>query len=200
MMRRIWAIAVVSLVVMQCAFAGSDLDTIELDLKAHRAPAYSFTQERHIAILAKPVQSSGTVFFSANKGLCWHIEKPYSSWLLVDQSGIAEIDPQGHRNQLMAGGNPVFETFSWVYLALFEGQMARLQQRFVVQPKIEGSNWSLNLLPLPDSPLAWLQQIQLAKSGDSDSLSLVEKNSDHVELRFTALSSDTASGMENRCW
>lgn len=184
------------------AFADSAdaLQAIQQNLSSYRQSEYQFTQERRIAVLSRPVLSSGVLDFSPDHGLCWQLQKPYATTLLIDADGIFQIEKNKARKRLMAGGNPVFETFSRVYLALFKGDVRQLQQDFELQPSVQADGWRLALLPKPDSPLSWLQAIEMSRVSDRIHLVLKEKNADQVDLAFTPVSSSGDASSSGECW
>lgn len=176
------------------------LQAIQQDLSRYRQPEYQFTQERRIAVLSRPVLSSGVLDFSADHGLCWQLQKPYATTLLIDAEGIFQIEKEQAPKRLMAGGNPVFETFSRVYLALFKGDVRQLQKDFELQPSMLDDGWTLELLPKADSPLSWLQVIEMSRTADRIHLILKEKNADQVDLAFTPVLSSGDAPASSECW
>lgn len=174
---------------------------IQQQLQERMATSFHFVQERRLAVLTKPVVSSGLLAFSAQQGLCWNIARPYVATLLVNDAGIFQMEPGQPNKQLMASGNPVFETFAHVYMALFKGEMAKLDQAFSLQPARDGDNWSIVLVPLPGSPLVWLQQIEISQQRGVNQLTLLEKNGDRTDIRFEPVASAaTQDAKAAACW
>ncbi len=209
-MKRLAACLVAVSMLLPVSLARGDdaalLAGIQKQLQAQLATSFSFEQQRHLAVLTRPVVSSGRLEFSEDKGLCWNIRKPYTTTLLVNDAGIYQVQAGQANQQLMASGNPVFETFANVYMALFKGEMGKLGQAFALQPQRDGDNWSIRLVPLPDSPLVWLQQIEISQQGGVNQLSLQEKNGDHTDIRFepvvaSANNAETQdAGTVETCW
>ncbi len=197
---------VVGLVLLVCLPAGAvppadtALEKIQQDLARQRQPEYLFTQERRIAVLNRPVLSSGVLDFEVEKGLCWRLLQPYAMTLLINAEGIFQIEADSAPKRLMAGGNPVFETFSRVYMALFKGEFQGLEADFELAPEWHEAFWQITLTPRPNSPLAWLQAIDMERKAERIHLRLREKNGDQVDLAFSAVeSTDNVTGTI-LCW
>lgn len=181
------------------AETAATLAAIQQQLQGQRVTSFMFGQERHIALLTRPVLSSGQLEFSGQQGLCWQILQPYATTLLVNDAGVFQIGRDRQRKQLMAGGNPVFEIFAQVYLALFQGNLAQLDRHFSVLPDRQGDDWSIRLVPLPQSPLVWLEQIEIRQTAGVNQLILREKNQDHTLIRFQPVLDGAATGGD-ACW
>lgn len=162
---------------------------------------FDFTQERQMVVLARPMVSSGRLQFSQNAGLCWQLSTPYTAVMLINSDGIYQIE-ESRRKQLMASGNPVFETFSHVYMALFRGDLVPLQRDFTLAPALDANGWIIRLQPKPGSALGWLREVVLEQRGDVTRLRLQEHHGDSVDLRFTPVV-PTATGdqlSQSACW
>lgn len=175
------------------------LQVISQSLRDRAGERYQFTQERQVALLNKPVKSSGVLAISNQHGMCWAISKPYTMTMLIGEQGIFEIDSKGERRLLMPSANPVFETFSRVYLALFRGEVAALQQDFTLQPEVTDQGWNLELVPQSQNSLKWLQQIRFSQRSSELTLELEEKNSDSTVIRFIEEGPDSEPE-PHLCW
>lgn len=173
------------------------LADIQKSIQPKQKAAYFFKQERNISVLTKPVLSFGEVHFDTSKGLCWQIQKPYISTLLVNEQGVFEVNNGKSNALLMEGGNPVFEAFSKVYLALFNGQINVLPQFFSVSIQMDEMGWTLDLLPPAQSPLSWLQSIEVSQIQGTNSLKLIEKNQDFSVITIEPMGGESEGAL---CW
>lgn len=173
---------------------------IQSQLQSSLGSDYEFIQQRHIALLTKPVNSLGEVNFSSDYGLCWQIKKPYSSTLLVNEVGVHEIEDHKKAKLIMAGGNLVFEAFSKVYLALFNGELLNLREDFSVTTHPKDGGWVVLLVPTEKSPLSWLDRIEVSQTEGVNSLRLQEKNDDYSLISIKPIKLNEGVHKDIPCW
>jgi|GEM_PF-2804865 len=158
---------------------------------------FQFVQTRTLSILSRPVISSGFLQYETEQGMCWIIQKPYLSVLKINQGGIREVLPDGSERLLLPSGNPLFETFSRVYMGVLLGDFQGLSQDLEMQPGVAAAGWDLKLIPLQKTGMDWLQSIVLSGDAQSTHIVLHEKNGDRNELQFAPVQTIEAT---RQCW
>ena len=87
-------IGLAALVLMTLAWSSS-WDSIHSAAQDIRSVQATFTQEKHLQILAQPLQSHGLLIFSAPDRLRWEYQAPLPSVLLMDEGRIQRFVKTG---------------------------------------------------------------------------------------------------------
>jgi outer membrane lipoprotein-sorting protein len=114
-----------------------------------QAPGLSarFREEKHLAMLDKPLVTEGTIHFSPPGRLARHAERPVPSTLLIDGNQLQFGDADG-RQSLDLGTNPVARLFVDSFVELLAGDRPGLERIFKVQLAARpGGGWELTLVP-----------------------------------------------------
>lgn len=97
----------------------------------------NFQQEKHLKILRKPLQSTGTFTYHQSKGVIWKTLTPIPSLLLVNESRL--LTGQGEQ--------AVPAAFGKVFKAMLGGELARLAAGFAITGEEQKTSWRLQLKP-----------------------------------------------------
>ena len=107
-----------------------------------------FVQRRHLAGLARPLESSGTFLFSRDAGIDWHTELPFDSQFLLTGSHITQRDEGGVSLEIDAADQPALAVVSRVFFALFALDLEALSHDFELYGERAGNaGWVLGLKP-----------------------------------------------------
>lgn len=107
-----------------------------------------FTQTRTLAAMKQPLVSTGSLVFFRDAGALWRIDTPYRATWIMRDSGMVEIDAEGHRvaGKGSQGARGAAEV-SKMMRAMFSGDLSALYSQFDVQAQGTTSRWTLQLTP-----------------------------------------------------
>lgn len=181
-----------------------DLGALLASFRAMPGLEARFTEEKKLALLARPLKSEGTIYFLPGVALLRATESPKKSEILIagDYLTIRESgrDLEGGQAgkierldlRAMHAVRPLVEGL----LMLFTGDRAALERAFSADLKSEGAEWELQLAP-KDSQLAHLLErmtirgsgylvrtiVIKERSGDESTMRILEAN---PRRRFSA--------------
>ncbi len=121
-----------------------------------------FHEQKQIALLVKPLESSGQIYFVPPNRLARFTLEPEPSALIIDGDKLRFQQGDGAKFDL--SGNPMARTFIDNFIVLFNGDLPKLQNLYYTNFSTEGKNWSLTLEPR-GSPLRRLVK-EIALRGD----------------------------------
>jgi outer membrane lipoprotein-sorting protein len=123
----------------------------------------SFSEEKHIALLAKPLTSRGTLFFTHPGLLLRRIEAPEPSEVVISKDSLRMRDKAGEQTldlRTRKDIRPFVESLTWI----LAGDRAALEKVYTIafQPEQAARPWQLSLKPkvLPLSQLIAELRIQ----------------------------------------
>jgi hypothetical protein len=128
-------------------------DVTPLTLKFGEILRGRFVQERQLAGFAKPLRTTGTFVLVPGRGLIWRALTPFQDTTVITPDGIlGQVNGQ-ETMRLLASRMPGLGHFYDVLGAAVSGNVAPLEQTFVVKRSESPGSWQLLLTPLhPDSP------------------------------------------------
>lgn len=144
---------------------GRELDAVLARVRIDRMTC-SFHEEKHIALLAKPVRSTGTIYFARDKGVVRKTLEPSSAEVVVTTTTLktrrgtrTETIPLGKSKQLKA--------FALVFPTVLRGQRAELERDFALG--LYGSEkgwWALSFVPRDEALRAVVQRVLVVGRSD----------------------------------
>jgi outer membrane lipoprotein-sorting protein len=143
-----------------------DIDQLMQSLAATRSGHASFVEKKSIAILNKPVESSGELFYSAPDRLEKRTLKPKTESMLLDKNTLT-VEQRGKKHVLPLQNYPEVAAFIDSIRGTLAGDRKTLERTYTLS--IEGSeqNWSLALLPIEDKMKKVVAKISIAGSGNA---------------------------------
>ena len=159
-----------------------------------------FVQVQHRALLAKPLESTGTLAFSRPDRILWKVEAPASSVFVIDGTKVGMAYPDlGVREEMDLEGNPDAERLTRGLMVWLAGDLEQVTRDYLV-------TWSpgppsvATLVPRDDTLSALLSKLELTISGEPprvDRVVMYEPDGDRIEIALSdlvldpSLSSDT---------
>lgn len=134
--------------------AFSDLDGLEA----------SFAEEKHIGLLARPIRSSGRLYYTTPPRLARHTESPRRSSVVISPGRIL-VREDGRSEVLELGARPDAQAFVESLLWLFSGNYERLSQAFSIEFESEVDGWRLRMEPRSEQIGALISELIVAGSG-----------------------------------
>ncbi len=105
-----------------------------------------FRETRELDLLAVPLESSGVLYFVPPDRLARFTLEPAFSALLVEGESV-RFREAPEAEEIDLSGSPAARVFVDHFIALWSGDLERLQQLYRAQLGAEGSGWKLVLQP-----------------------------------------------------
>ena len=155
------------------AFAAWDLGQLMETLAQTQSSRASFVEKKSIALLDKPVESSGELLYTAPDRLEKRTFKPKPESMVVNGDELLiERGRQKHRLQLQA--YPELAAFIDSIRGTLAGDRAALERNYRLSLEGSAERWTLQLLPLDEKMQAVIQHIRIA--GVRDQVRSIEIN------------------------
>jgi len=141
---------------------GSELAELMQAMAATSGVVANFRERKQLALLEKPLESSGTLYFVPPDRLARFTRTPEPSALIINGEKLRFQQGDGEKFDL--SGNPMARIFIDNFIALFNGDLPRLRGLYHTNFSADGENWTLILEPR-HSPLRGIVK-QIALRGD----------------------------------
>lgn len=138
-----------------------NIDQLMQTLAQTRAERALFAEKKYVAILDKPVESSGELFYRAPDRLEKRTLKPKPESMILDQDSLLiERGRQKHRLQLQE--YPELAGFVDSIRGTLSGDRKALERSFRLSLDGSADNWTLQLLPLSEKMQSVIKNIRIA--------------------------------------
>lgn len=145
---------------------GWDIDQLMQSLAATRSGHASFVEKKSIAILDKPITSSGELFYSAPDRLEKRTLKPKTESMLLDKDALT-IEQRGKKHVLSLQSYPEVAAFIDSIRGTLAGDRKALERTYQLSMEGDEQNWNLVLLPIADKMKKVVSKINIAGSGNA---------------------------------
>jgi hypothetical protein len=149
----------------------------------------NFREQKQIALLEKPLENSGVLYFVPPDRLARFTLQPEASALIIDGEKLRF--QQGDRAEFDLSANPMARVFIDNFIVLFNGDLPKLQQLYRTDFSADGENWTLLLEPR-GSPLSTLVE-QIALRGDRSGIRemvMQNRDGDSTSTRLDVIETD----------
>lgn len=147
------------------ACAAWELQQLMDSLAQNKSGHATFVEKKYIAVLDKPVESSGELLYTAPDGLEKRTLKPKPESMVVNGGELfIERGRQKHRLQLQA--YPELAAFIDSIRGTLAGDRKALERSYRLSLEGSAERWSLQLLPLDEKMQAVIQRITIAGMRD----------------------------------
>lgn len=146
--------------------AGWDIDQLMRGLAQIHSGRASFVEKKFIAMLDKPVESSGELFYTAPDHLEKRTFKPKPESMILDTGTlIIERGRQKHRLQLQ--DYPEVAAFIDSIRGTLAGERKALERNYRLSLDGTAEHWTLQLLPTDEKMQAVVRRIRIAGARDA---------------------------------
>ena len=153
------------------ALAAWDLQQLMDTLAQNKSGRTTFVEKKYIAMLDKPVESSGELLYTAPDGLEKRTLKPKAESMIIKGGELfIERGQQKHRLQLQA--YPELAAFIDSIRGTLAGDRKALERSYRLSLEGTAERWTLRLLPLNEKMAAVIQRISI--TGSRDQVSSIE--------------------------
>jgi outer membrane lipoprotein-sorting protein len=147
------------------AFAAWDLQQLMDALAQTKSARATFAETKHIALLDKPIESSGELLFIAPDRLEKRTLKPKPESMTVDGDSLS-IERGSRKYQLQLQAHPELAAFIDSIRGTLAGDRKALERNYQLNLSGSAEGWTLELLPLPEKMQAVIQRIRISGMRD----------------------------------
>ncbi len=141
-------------------FAAWDVQQLMDTLAQNKSGRSTFVEKKYIAILDKPVESSGELVYTAPDGLEKRTIKPKPEAMVIrGEELLIERGQQKHRLQLQA--YPELAAFIDSIRGTLAGDRKALERSYRLSLEGSAERWTLRLQPLNEKMAAVIQRISI---------------------------------------
>jgi len=167
--------------------ANWDIDQLMRSLAKTRSGHASFVEEKSIAMLEAPVESSGELSYRAPDHLERHTFKPKAESMTVDGDTLFIVrGSQKYRLQLQ--DYPELAAFIDSIRGILAGDRQALERKFRLSLEGSAEGWVLQLLPVDETMQAVVWRIRIAGVRDDvRSIKIIQADGDYSLMRIERL-------------
>lgn len=162
----------------------ADLDAIFAALSSSTSLQADFTQTQHRAVLARPLESRGSLAFERPDKLRWQIDTPSKAVFVMDGPDLVTSMPDlGVTERLSLASRPEFMGVVEGLTVWLRADAERVKQDYDAS-LVDGE---VVLTPKTDDLGRWVQQFTLSLSEDHryvTRVAILEPDGDRVEMHF----------------
>jgi len=144
-----------------------------------------FVERKQIALLSGPIETRGTLVFVPPDRLRRSTAEPSRSELVIAGDRFAFHDEAGS-DAVDLSASPLARQFVENFIVLFNGDLAKLRERYEPEFTATGAEWSLALRPRRRPLSDLIERITLVGRGPLlRSMEMLEKDGDRTTTRFS---------------
>ncbi len=153
------------------AESGWDMDQLMLILANTKSGHASFIEKKNIAVLDKPVESSGELIYIAPDRLEKHTLKPKPESMVLEKDKLI-VDQRGKKHVLSLQSYPEIAALTDSIRATLAGNRSALEKSYKLSLSGTEQEWKLTLLPIQEKMKKVVSSILI--SGTSNLLQTIE--------------------------
>lgn len=185
---RVWALLVAFAAPLAASSSpGSDLlDTLMHQLAARRSGHVTFTEVRHLAVLDRPLESSGELLYESPDRLEKRILKPRPETLVLAH-GVLSATRGKHTRTVELAAWPQLAPFLEALRATLAGDRTALERIFSLELEGDAARWTLKLTPRdPEAARAVARVIMTGENANLRTVEILEADGDRSLLTIGA--------------
>lgn len=144
----------------------------------------TFTQERHMEILSKPIRTEGRLVFSEGEGIAWLIETPFPTNLALTDTHVTEWGDGDERLRSPLSTRPRLASLVSFLVPLLAGNFDELGEDFIVEASVSEGGWQVVLTPKAGVMGEVISSIDIAGDNVVREVSVRESGGDWTQLSF----------------
>jgi outer membrane lipoprotein-sorting protein len=147
-----------------------------------------FSEQKHIALLARPLRSTGTIYFERDKGIARTTLTPRPEQVVLTKTSL-RIRKDSHIEEIPLDKSKELKAFALIFPTLLRGDRAAIEHAFEIGLYGgEGAWWALAFTPKSDSLRALVRRVVVfGRKGEIVALEIVEASGDTTDTRLTDL-------------
>ncbi len=166
---------------------GAKVDPVFALLKLERLGC-SFAEEKHVALLAKPLRSTGTIFFDRERGIARTTLTPKPQQVVVTRTTL-RIKKDKRVEEIPLDKSKDLKAFAMIFPTLLRGDRAELEKSFTIGLYGSAASWwALSFAPRTDSLKKLVKSVTvLGNQTELVSLQVIEASGDSTDTHLTNL-------------
>lgn len=178
MTRRAVLAAGLALALSSALAADWDLQQLMDSLARHKSGRATFVETRRLAVLNKPIESSGELIYIAPDKLEKRTLKPRPESMIVDGDALA-VERGNRKYQVQLQAYPELAAFIDSIRGTLAGDRKALERSYQLAMSGTAENWVLQLTPLDERMKAVVQRIRIAGVRDQvNSIDILQADGD----------------------
>ena len=162
------------------------LEQLQQQLTTQKLIRGDFKQSKNLQMFNQPLISDGSFLLSQQQGLIWTQNNPFPVSLVLAKDKLRQQFAGQPAEIVEASDNPMVFYFSHLFLSLFKGDLASLDNQFSMTLTGDLQNtWLLHLTPKTSPLNKVFKEIDIKGSAQIQELSLVELNGDSSVIEFS---------------
>lgn len=164
---------------------GAAIDPVFALFKVDRLSC-KFTEAKHVALLARPLRSTGTIFFDRDQGIARATRTPKPQQVVLTRTTL-RIRTAGHTEEIPLDKSQDLKAFALIFPTLLRGERVELERSFeLVQFGSEHDQWALDFKPRTESLRKLIQRVVVfGKQGEVTGLKVIEASGDTTDTLLT---------------
>ena len=152
----------------------------------------SFTQDKNLAGMSKPLHSEGRLTASSD-AVVWHMTTPFDVATTITAKGIVQSVDNGPAQPVGPGSAEIGISVAKSMAAMMRGQWDELKTMFdvAVSPVPAAGDWTVKLTPLDPRLLSVVGIITVRGCTDVDDVTIERADGDRETIRFGVKSATT---------
>lgn len=169
----------------QAAEPAWGLTQLMIELGRVKQAKATFVERKYLKVLNAPLESSGTLIYTAPYRLEKHTLDPKPESMVVDQN-VLTFEMRGRKRVLQIQDYPVLWAFVESIRGTLKGDLSALQQFYRVKLDGDREEWELQLQPIEKKMAALIQTIAIRGSKDRlNAIEIVEADGDRSVMTVT---------------
>jgi len=145
-----------------------------------------FTEEKRVALLARPLKSSGTIYFDRDKGIARTTQTPKLQHVILTKTTL-RIRTETKTEEIPLDKSKDLKAFALIFPTLLRGDRTELERTFDIG--LYGSDkdwWALTFTPKTDSLKKLIKRVVVfGRKAEVFSLQIAEANGDTTDTKLT---------------
>lgn len=144
--------------------------------------AGEFEQAQRVAVLSRPLVSTGRFVFKRGAGIFWEVREPLASSLVLGADG--RVLAGGDTGNDSVAGARALGFVARLLNGVLGGDLAVLEDSFRVEGRVEADHWSLQLTPRQGPLRRVIGSIELQGGSVVEQVRLLDANGDSSVVDF----------------
>lgn len=165
--------------------SGAKLDPVFKLLEQQRFAA-KFAEQKHVALLARPLRSSGTITFDREKGIARAVTAPKAQLVVLTKTSLKIVKGKTVEEIPLAKSKDL-KAFAMIFPTLLRGERSELEKSFSIG--LYGSEtawWALTFAPKADALKKFVRSVTVfGNKTEVVSLRIVEASGDTTDTQLT---------------
>jgi hypothetical protein len=164
---------------------GAAVDPVFARLQLRRLRC-GFRDEKHIALLARPLVSTGVITFDRDRGIVRETRAPHAEKAVLTRTAL-RIQKGDHVEDIPLDKTRDLQAFALVFPTLLRGERTDIERSFDVALYGRADGWwALELTPRSDSLRALVRRvIVFGRAGELAALQIAEASGDTTDTRLS---------------